>query len=115
MKKIIFRYPFILVTLLLGIFPLHAEKKPKPNIVFFLVDDLGWSDVACFGSSFYETPAYRPLGEGGGEVYFRVCRLSCLFPDSGEYSHWEISCHHEPDRVAQWAFGSTLSGIIESG
>jgi len=26
------------------------------NVVFFLVDDLGWTDLARFGSSFYETP-----------------------------------------------------------
>lgn len=34
------------------------SKKPakKPNFVFFLVDDLGWTDLGCFGSSFYETP-----------------------------------------------------------
>lgn len=31
-----------------------AEKKP--NIVFILVDDLGWKDLGCYGSSFYETP-----------------------------------------------------------
>ena len=31
-----------------------AERLP--NVVFFLVDDLGWRDVGCFGSSFYETP-----------------------------------------------------------
>ena len=28
----------------------------RPNIVFFLADDLGWRDLTCFGSSFYETP-----------------------------------------------------------
>ena len=26
------------------------------NVVFFLVDDLGWRDIGCYGSSFYETP-----------------------------------------------------------
>lgn len=26
------------------------------NFVFFLVDDLGWKDLGCFGSTFYETP-----------------------------------------------------------
>ncbi|MGY8769562.1 MAG: sulfatase [Pirellulales bacterium] len=35
--------------------PLQAKTK-HPNIVFFLVDDLGWRDVGCFGSSFYDTP-----------------------------------------------------------
>ena len=28
----------------------------KPNFVFILMDDLGWRDLACYGSSFYETP-----------------------------------------------------------
>ena len=24
----------------------------RPNFVFFLVDDMGWTDAGCFGSSF---------------------------------------------------------------
>jgi arylsulfatase A-like enzyme len=28
----------------------------KPNILFILVDDYGWRDIASYGSSFYETP-----------------------------------------------------------
>ncbi|MDA0348902.1 MAG: sulfatase [Verrucomicrobia bacterium] len=32
------------------------ETKTSPNVIFFLVDDLGWTDVGSFGSSFYETP-----------------------------------------------------------
>ncbi len=35
----------------------HAEQKSKPfNFVFFLVDDLGWTDLKTFGSTFYDTP-----------------------------------------------------------
>lgn len=26
------------------------------NIIFFLVDDMGWSDLGCYGSTFYKTP-----------------------------------------------------------
>ena len=35
-----------------------GSKKPakQPNFVFLLIDDLGWRDLGCFGSSFYETP-----------------------------------------------------------
>ena len=33
-----------------------AEPKRKLNFVFVLVDDLGWRDLGCFGSTFYETP-----------------------------------------------------------
>ena len=33
-----------------------ATQDRRPNVVFFLVDDLGWRDLGCYGSSFYETP-----------------------------------------------------------
>jgi arylsulfatase A-like enzyme len=37
----------------------------KPNILFILIDDLGWRDLACYGSTFYETPTLdRLAGEG---------------------------------------------------
>lgn len=31
------------------------EKNTHPNIIFILIDDLGWRDLGCYGSSFYET------------------------------------------------------------
>jgi arylsulfatase A-like enzyme len=27
-----------------------------PNVIFMLVDDMGWRDLSCYGSPFYETP-----------------------------------------------------------
>ncbi|MXX61889.1 MAG: sulfatase [Holophagales bacterium] len=41
-----------------------AAERP-PNIVFFLVDDMGWRDVGVFGSTFYETPHIDALAEQG--------------------------------------------------
>ena len=32
------------------------ENKIKPNFIFILVDDLGWTDLGYSGSTFYETP-----------------------------------------------------------
>jgi arylsulfatase A-like enzyme len=37
----------------------------KPNIVFILIDDLGWRDLGCYGSSFYETPNIDKLATLG--------------------------------------------------
>ena len=65
MKKAISPYFFIPTAFLLGGFVLHAEKKPKPNIIFFLVDDLGWSDAGCYGSKFHETPAIDQMAKEG--------------------------------------------------
>ncbi|MAQ21588.1 MAG: sulfatase, partial [Flammeovirgaceae bacterium] len=32
------------------------KKESKPNIIFILVDDLGWNDLGYSGSTFYESP-----------------------------------------------------------
>jgi len=37
----------------------------RPNFLFILIDDMGWRDLACYGSSFYETPHLdRLAGQG---------------------------------------------------
>jgi len=42
-----------------------AEQADKPNIVFILVDDLGWHQLGCYGSNFYETPTIDLLARQG--------------------------------------------------
>ncbi len=42
-----------------------SRTKKKLNFVFFLIDDLGWTDVGCYGSSFYETPNIDKLASEG--------------------------------------------------
>lgn len=37
----------------------------KPNIVFFLIDDMGWMDLTCQGSEFYESPNIDSLARDG--------------------------------------------------
>ncbi|HUG67604.1 MAG TPA: sulfatase [Pirellulaceae bacterium] len=45
---------FLIVVACMCTPAIAAEKLP--NVVFFLVDDLGWRDLGCYGSPFYETP-----------------------------------------------------------
>jgi arylsulfatase A-like enzyme len=40
-------------------------RKEKPNVVFILADDLGWSDLSCYGSRYYETPNLDRLATQG--------------------------------------------------
>jgi arylsulfatase A-like enzyme len=41
-----------------------AADKP-PNFVFILIDDLGWRDLGCYGSTFYEAPNLDSLAGSG--------------------------------------------------
>ncbi len=43
----------------------RAQDQNAAGIVFFLVDDLGWTDTGIYGSSFYETPHIDSLAAGG--------------------------------------------------
>jgi arylsulfatase A len=42
-----------------------AMAKEKPNVVLILADDLGWTDLACFGSDLHETPHLDRLARDG--------------------------------------------------
>lgn len=41
-----------------------ADQGP-PNILFILIDDMGWRDLGCYGSDFYETPNLDRLADQG--------------------------------------------------
>ncbi|MDP3073024.1 MAG: TonB-dependent receptor [Opitutaceae bacterium] len=44
------------LTFLAHIFPARGATPAKPNIILFLVDDMGWMDTTVNGSKYYETP-----------------------------------------------------------
>lgn len=55
----------VLSTSRLAIADEAAVSAAPPNVVFFLVDDLGQRDLGCYGSSFYETPNLDRLAKDG--------------------------------------------------
>jgi len=58
----------ITALLLAPLAALHAaEPKPanKPNVIVILSDDLGWADLACYGSTFHESPNLDKLAAQG--------------------------------------------------
>ncbi|WP_145372370.1 sulfatase [Maioricimonas rarisocia] len=59
----------LLALLLIAGLPgtLAAEDRPqeRPNILFILADDLGWSDLGCYGATLCETPRLDRLAEEG--------------------------------------------------
>ncbi|HET8828056.1 MAG TPA: sulfatase [Pelobium sp.] len=75
------------------------ESFKKPNIIFFLVDDLGWTDTEPYGSKFYETPNIKKLAQEGmlfTQAYAanpvcsptRASILSGKYPSSIQATNW---------------------------
>jgi arylsulfatase A-like enzyme len=54
-------------TTVLPGFVFGTDKQPdkKLNFVFILIDDMGWTDAECYGSTFYETPNIDKLASQG--------------------------------------------------
>ena len=55
--------------------PVNIETDKQPNIVFILTDDLGWTDLSCYGNKFNETPHIDKLAESG--IRFTQAYAAC--------------------------------------
>lgn len=57
----------LLVLTVLGLLSLHvhAADPPKPNVVLFLADDLGYGDLGCYGHPRIKTPHLDALAKQG--------------------------------------------------
>lgn len=61
MVKLVYAAVFMCTAL----FNYGSAIADKPNVIFILADDLGWKDLGCYGSSYYETPALDKLAGKG--------------------------------------------------
>ena len=52
MKSLLSRLLLLLCLLCL---PWSTLAASKPNIIFIMADDLGWTDTATYGSKYYES------------------------------------------------------------
>jgi len=60
-----------IITCLLMLLPLlghAADSQRKPNIIYVLADDLGWTDLGVQGSRYYETPNIDKLAAEGARL-----------------------------------------------
>jgi len=71
-------------TLLIAIFLLVTgcigTDNKKPNVIFILVDDLGWNDLGYSGSTFYESPNIDKLSKDSFEFKTAYAASSVCSP-----------------------------------
>ncbi|MHC4725793.1 MAG: sulfatase [Planctomycetota bacterium] len=80
-----------------------SKPKKKLNFVFFLIDDLGWTDLGCYGSKFYETPNIDRLASEGMRFTEAYAACPVCSPTRGS-----IMAGKYPARlgITQWIGGS---------
>lgn len=81
----------ILITFLAFICITISQASEKPNIVFIMIDDMGWTDVGFMGSNFYETPAIDHLANNGMQFTHAYANAANCAPTrssllSGQYT-----------------------------
>jgi len=94
-----------------------ADALPaKPNIIFILVDDMGATDLTCFGSPFYQTPNIDRLAHDGMKFTHaysactvcsptRASIISGRYPAELHLTDW-IAGHNRPKaklRIPDWS------------
>jgi arylsulfatase A-like enzyme len=60
-----FRRALVSLALAALVLPVAAASPARPNIIFILADDLGWTDLGCQGSKYYESPNIDRLAKQG--------------------------------------------------
>jgi arylsulfatase A-like enzyme len=65
MKTSSFRPLVAAATALLSSLGCSGVEHTRPNVILFVVDDLGWVDMGVYGSPFYETPRIDRLASQG--------------------------------------------------
>jgi len=53
------------LIIIASLFSAQSGPLNKPNIVYIMADDLGYTDPACYGSKYYETPNIDNLASQG--------------------------------------------------
>jgi len=105
----------LLLILLIFIVSCNSAKDDKPNVVLFVVDDLGWTDLSSYGSDLYQTPNVDKLAKNGmlfTDAYATctVCSPSRASIMTGKYparincTDW-ISGHKKPFaklKIPEW-------------
>ena len=98
MRELLFVFATaLLVACVTG--PPPGPDPVRPNFLILLVDDLGWTDLGCYGSDFYETPRIDRLAADGvrfthGYAACTVCSptraalMTGLYPGRTNVTDW---------------------------
>lgn len=94
MKKAV--YIFACATMLLASCKTENKeaKAEKPNILFIVVDDLGYEDLSVMGSKYYETPNIDALAKSGTIFTNGYATCSVCSPSRASLLNGQFTARH---------------------
>ncbi|GIZ09699.1 sulfatase [Flavobacterium sp. UMI-01] len=94
MKKSIYFVAFL--SLVLASTNSYSQQKPatKHNILFILVDDLGYEDLSVMGSKFYETPNIDVIAKSGTIFTNGYATCSVCSPSRASILNGQFTARH---------------------
>ncbi|MDR1924507.1 MAG: sulfatase-like hydrolase/transferase [Planctomycetaceae bacterium] len=113
MSKLFFIFSFLFIWSNL-FFGICFADGGRPNIILVLIDDMGWSDLSCFGGEAVRTPNIDRLAKEGisfSQFYVAapLCSPSRCAVTTGQYpNRWRITSYLDNRQrniergVAQW-------------
>ena len=90
-----------------GLLARNSGKEAKPNFLFLLVDDLGWADLGCYGSTFHETPHLDRLAREGARFTDAYTAASICSPTRASLMTGK---HPVRVNITDWIPGSSGKG-----
>jgi arylsulfatase A len=88
--------------------PLAAQSPRRPNIVFYIADDLGYGDVGCFGQTKIRTPNIDQIAKEGLRLTQHyagnaVCAPSrCVLMTAMHPGHAQVRNNRSTPPEGQW-------------
>ncbi len=77
-----------LASVIMSIASSIAATPSKPNIVFILADDLGYTDLGCFGATAIKTPNLDKMAEEGVAFQCVLRSSRCLYTNTRQFNDW---------------------------
>ena len=65
----------------------HTSAATRPNIVFIVADDLGWTDLGAFGSAYYQTPHIDQLAATGMKFTSAYANPNCAYRSRSRFKN----------------------------